>query len=142
MSTASVPVGAAALVRRRPPPAVRRQRFLVAVANHSLLIAAAAAFVAPFVFITLTALMTNGQALSARLWPHPFAWHNFAEVFTTAHDAVFTQAGLRMGERLLVTGAAGGVGPCSAPGRPGRPPAARTRSPLQCRSGGPASPAC
>jgi len=32
------------------------------------------------------------------------------EVFTTAHDAVFTQAGLRMGERLLVTGAAGGVG--------------------------------
>ncbi len=32
------------------------------------------------------------------------------EVFTTAHDAVFTQAGLRMGERLLVHGAAGGVG--------------------------------
>jgi NADPH2:quinone reductase len=32
------------------------------------------------------------------------------EVFTTAHDAVFTQAALRMGERLLVHGAAGGVG--------------------------------
>ena len=32
------------------------------------------------------------------------------EVFTTAHDAVFTQAGLEMGERLLVHGAAGGVG--------------------------------
>ena len=32
------------------------------------------------------------------------------EVFTTAHDAVFTQAGLVMGERLLVHGAAGGVG--------------------------------
>jgi NADPH:quinone reductase len=32
------------------------------------------------------------------------------EVFTTAHDAVFTQAGLRVGERLLVHGAAGGVG--------------------------------
>lgn len=32
------------------------------------------------------------------------------EVFTTAHDAVFTQAQLRMGERLLVHGAAGGVG--------------------------------
>ena len=32
------------------------------------------------------------------------------EVFTTAHDAVFTQAGLRAGERLLVHGAAGGVG--------------------------------
>jgi NADPH:quinone reductase len=32
------------------------------------------------------------------------------EVFTTAHDAVFTQAGLRVGEHLLVHGAAGGVG--------------------------------
>jgi NADPH:quinone reductase len=32
------------------------------------------------------------------------------EVFTTAHDALFTQAGLRSGERLLVQGAAGGVG--------------------------------
>jgi NADPH:quinone reductase-like Zn-dependent oxidoreductase len=32
------------------------------------------------------------------------------EVFTTAHDAVFTQAGLRAGERLLVHGGAGGVG--------------------------------
>jgi len=71
-------------VRRRLPAHVRRRRFLVAVANHSLLIAAAIVFLAPFVFITLTALMTNGQALSARLWPHPFAWHNFADVFTTA----------------------------------------------------------
>lgn len=34
----------------------------------------------------------------------------FPEVFTTAHDALFTQCGLQMGERLLVTGAAGGVG--------------------------------
>jgi NADPH2:quinone reductase len=32
------------------------------------------------------------------------------EVFTTAHDALFTQCNLRMGERLLVHGAAGGVG--------------------------------
>jgi NADPH2:quinone reductase len=32
------------------------------------------------------------------------------EVFVTAHDAVFTQAGLRSGEHLLVHGAAGGVG--------------------------------
>jgi NADPH2:quinone reductase len=32
------------------------------------------------------------------------------EVFTTAHDALFTQAGLEPGERLLVHGAAGGVG--------------------------------
>jgi putative PIG3 family NAD(P)H quinone oxidoreductase len=32
------------------------------------------------------------------------------EVFTTAHDALFTQAGMTVGERLLVHGGAGGVG--------------------------------
>jgi putative PIG3 family NAD(P)H quinone oxidoreductase len=40
-------------------------------------------------------------------WP---AAGGFPEVFTTAHDAVFTQAGLGPGERLLVHGGAGGVG--------------------------------
>lgn len=34
----------------------------------------------------------------------------FCETFTTAHDALFTQAGLVAGERVLVHGAAGGVG--------------------------------
>ena len=34
----------------------------------------------------------------------------FPEVFTTAHDALFTQCGLTIGERALVHGAAGGVG--------------------------------
>ena len=28
--------------------------------------------------------MTNDQALSARLWPHPFRWSNFVDVFTKA----------------------------------------------------------
>jgi NADPH2:quinone reductase len=32
------------------------------------------------------------------------------ETFTTAHDALFSQAGLKAGERLLIHGAAGGVG--------------------------------
>lgn len=60
---------------------MRRQRFLISVAEHSLLIAAAIAFVAPVVFILLTALMTSNQALSPDLWPRPFAWDNFIEVF-------------------------------------------------------------
>lgn len=34
----------------------------------------------------------------------------FPEVYTTAHDALFTQCGLAPGEHLLVHGAAGGVG--------------------------------
>jgi len=40
-------------------------------------------------------------------WP---AAGGFPEVFLTAHDALFTQAQLRPGERLLVHGGAGGVG--------------------------------
>jgi NADPH:quinone reductase len=45
--------------------------------------------------------------------PTDLAWlqaGGLPEVFTTAHDALFTQAALRAGERLLVHGAAGGVG--------------------------------
>lgn len=34
----------------------------------------------------------------------------FPEAFVTAHDALFTQCGLSLGEHLLVHGAAGGVG--------------------------------
>lgn len=40
-------------------------------------------------------------------WP---AAGGLPEVFTTAHDAVLAQAGLRVGEHLLVHGGAGGVG--------------------------------
>jgi NADPH:quinone reductase len=40
-------------------------------------------------------------------WPEAGA---LPEVFITAHDALFTQCGLRSGERLLVHGGAGGVG--------------------------------
>jgi NADPH:quinone reductase len=45
--------------------------------------------------------------------PDPLEWPQaggLPEVFTTAHDALFTQACLRPGEHLLVHGAAGGVG--------------------------------
>jgi multiple sugar transport system permease protein len=73
-----------AVARRRPPAAVRRKRFLLAVADHSILIVLAIAFLLPFVFITLTALMTSQQALSSDLWPHPFQWSNFVDVFHRA----------------------------------------------------------
>ena len=82
MSTVSA--AAPHFIRRKPPRSVRRRRFLIAVAEHSLVIAAAIAFLLPFAFITLTALMTDNQALSSSLWPHPFAWHNFVTVFTKA----------------------------------------------------------
>jgi NADPH2:quinone reductase len=49
-------------------------------------------------------LMEVPQSLD---WP---AAGGLPEVFTTAHDALFTQAELKPGERLLVHGGAGGVG--------------------------------
>jgi multiple sugar transport system permease protein len=67
--------------RRRRPAAVRRREMLMAVANHSLLIVFAILFIAPFIFILLTSLMTRDQALSRDLWPEPFQWSNFVEVF-------------------------------------------------------------
>jgi len=45
--------------------------------------------------------------------PEPLSWPEagaLPEVFLTAHDALFTQADLRPGERLLVHGGSGGVG--------------------------------
>jgi NADPH:quinone reductase-like Zn-dependent oxidoreductase len=45
--------------------------------------------------------------------PDPVPWAEaggFPEVFSTAYDALFTRCGLSVGDRLLVTGAAGGVG--------------------------------
>lgn len=45
--------------------------------------------------------------------PDGLSWEEaggFPEAFSTAYDALFTQCGLAMGERVLVTAAAGGVG--------------------------------
>lgn len=45
--------------------------------------------------------------------PESLSWEQaggFAETFTTAHDALFSQVGLAMGERVCIHGAAGGVG--------------------------------
>jgi multiple sugar transport system permease protein len=84
LTTIDTPLAARSLVRRRPPRAVRRRRFLIAVADHCLLIAFAAAFLLPVVFIALTSLMTNDQALSPKLWPEPFQWSNYTEVFSSS----------------------------------------------------------
>jgi multiple sugar transport system permease protein len=84
MTTATAPAQAPPVVRRKPPAGVRRRRFLVAVADHSLLIVAAIVFLAPFVFIVLTAFMTNAQALSPDLWPQPFRLQNFVDIFEKA----------------------------------------------------------
>jgi putative PIG3 family NAD(P)H quinone oxidoreductase len=59
---------------------------------------------AELVLVHERAVMPVPEALD---WP---AAGGVPEVFVTAHDALFSQAGLRPGERLLVHGGAGGVG--------------------------------
>ena len=66
---------------RARPHRDRRRRLLLAIAEKSLLIALSLCFLAPFVFIALTSLMTNQQALSSDLWPHPFEFRNYIRVF-------------------------------------------------------------
>jgi multiple sugar transport system permease protein len=81
VSAVEFPSAATTVARRPVPPAVRRRRLLLSVANHSVAIALAIAFLLPFVFIIATSLMTNQQALSPNIWPHPFVWSNFKTVF-------------------------------------------------------------
>ncbi|AEW94137.1 MULTISPECIES: carbohydrate ABC transporter permease [Streptomycetaceae] len=67
----------------KTPPAVRRKAVLHWTAVHALGVAAALFFVLPFVFVLLTSLMSDNQALTRSLWPHPFVWHNYVSVFST-----------------------------------------------------------
>lgn len=59
----------------------RASRALGLVAQHAVAIALAAAFLVPFLVIALTAFMSQQQAGTGRLWPQPWVWSNFAEVF-------------------------------------------------------------
>ena len=59
----------------------RVNKFLFAVANHSTLIAMSAIFMMPLYLITVISLMSYRQASLRALWPKPFIWHNYVEVF-------------------------------------------------------------
>lgn len=50
---------------------------------HALGIAAALFFVLPFVFVFLTAVMSDNQALTRDLWPRTWEWGNFGTVWDT-----------------------------------------------------------
>ncbi|MEW2633417.1 carbohydrate ABC transporter permease [Streptomyces sp. NPDC048389] len=63
--------------------AARRHAALEWIAVHSLAIAAALFFLLPFVFVFLTAVMSDDQALTRDLWPRTWEWGNFATVWNT-----------------------------------------------------------
>jgi multiple sugar transport system permease protein len=65
------------------PSTYRRRQLLEWVALHAFAVALGLLFVLPFVFLVLTALMSDQQSLTRDLWPHPFAWHNLVDVWHT-----------------------------------------------------------
>ncbi len=82
---ASAPAPASGLgARRRRGQDRRASAFLGFVATHAIAIALAVAFLAPLVFVLLTAVMSDQQTLTGQLWPRRWVWGNFAEVFRRA----------------------------------------------------------
>ncbi|WSN62121.1 carbohydrate ABC transporter permease [Streptomyces sp. NBC_01362] len=79
MKTAGPATGPATPAER----VARRKSLLNWIAVHALGVAAALFFVLPFVFLLLTSLMSDQQALTRDLWPHPFEWSNYRRVFET-----------------------------------------------------------
>ena len=65
------------------PTGIRRRRALEWVALHTVAVAAALMFVLPFVFVALTALMSDQQTLTRDLWPNTWEWHNLVDVWRT-----------------------------------------------------------
>jgi multiple sugar transport system permease protein len=76
----------------RIPPGVarrdRRRRRLYWVATHAVAIAVAIMFLAPLLFMFLTAVMSPDESLAGGLWPHTWHWENFGRALTTDHGVM------------------------------------------------------
>jgi multiple sugar transport system permease protein len=75
-SRSGVPSSSAAAWRR-----AKRQKRLEWIAVHSVAIALALIFILPFVFLFLTSVMTDSQALTTNFWPQHWVWSNYRTVF-------------------------------------------------------------
>jgi multiple sugar transport system permease protein len=74
----------AALPGEAPLPSPRaRSGAFEWVALHAFAVALALLFVLPFVFIALTALMSDQQTLTRDLWPQTWEWHNIVQTWQT-----------------------------------------------------------
>ena len=69
------------VIPRPLPAAEKRRRSLSSLATHSMLIVTSLMFLLPFVFVVTTGLMTDQQSLTRNIWPSPFVWGNFVDVF-------------------------------------------------------------
>ncbi|GAA2877490.1 carbohydrate ABC transporter permease [Streptosporangium fragile] len=79
---ATRPAAPAAPLARPGARGPRVRRALYWIATHALAVALALMFLGPLAFVTLTALMTDDQALTGDLWPDTWNWGNFVDVFT------------------------------------------------------------
>ncbi|GLX01653.1 carbohydrate ABC transporter permease [Microtetraspora sp. NBRC 16547] len=78
-------IRAAAIAPAPAPARGRRGRAtLYWIAKHAVAIALSIMFVGPLVFIVLTAVMSDQQALTSQLWPKTWDWGNFADIFEKA----------------------------------------------------------
>ncbi|MEU8484398.1 carbohydrate ABC transporter permease [Streptomyces sp. NPDC048641] len=79
------PAAASEATPDRGPAAARarRKRILNWIAVHSIAIAVALLFILPFVFVFLTSVMSDSQAMSGDLWPDSWHWENYKAVFET-----------------------------------------------------------
>ncbi len=93
----------------KPRPAARGPRgrvILYWIATHALAVALSLMFLGPLVFVALTAVMGNDQALTGDLWPRTWNWANFADVFARSRllawlGNTFLYAGLGTAFMLL-----------------------------------------
>src|SRR5919199_593709 len=65
------------------PVTHQRRAGLEWIGVHALAVAAALFFVLPFVFVALTAVMSDQQTLTRDLWPDEWEWRNLADVWRT-----------------------------------------------------------
>ncbi|MFI9271612.1 carbohydrate ABC transporter permease [Kitasatospora sp. NPDC052896] len=63
--------------------AARRRAVLHWTAVHATAVAAALLFLLPFVFVFLTSVMTDRQALTTDYWPQHWSWDNYVRVWQT-----------------------------------------------------------
>ncbi len=66
------------------PASVRDRATLFWIAEHAVAVALSIMFLGPLIFIGLTAVMSDHQALTSQLWPTSWNWGNFAEIFEKA----------------------------------------------------------
>ncbi|WP_329234830.1 carbohydrate ABC transporter permease [Actinoallomurus sp. NBC_01490] len=72
----------------RPRSKGRNRRILYWVATHAIAIALALMFLAPLVFMFLTAVMSGDETLTGSLWPHGWHWSNIGTALTTDHGVM------------------------------------------------------